>query len=42
MLNEDVTVSFIKIDKETFIDQCAEANIDITVNMLELFNELFK
>lgn len=42
MLNEEVTESFIKIDKETFIDQCAEANIDITVNMLELFNELFK
>lgn len=40
--NEEIDENFTKIDRDSFVDQCAEADIDITVNILELLNELFK
>lgn len=39
--NENVDYTFTKINRDSFVDQCAEADIDITVNTLELLNELF-
>jgi len=42
ILLEDVTDEFVKIDRDSFIDQCAEADIDITAKMLENLVELFK
>lgn len=41
MLNEEVTESFIKINKDNFVDQCVEADIEITVNMLDQLSGLF-
>lgn len=41
MLNENVTESFIKINKDNFVDQCVEADIEITVNMLDQLSGLF-
>lgn len=39
--NEDVETNFTKFDRDVFVDQCAEADIEITVSTLELLNELF-
>lgn len=41
ILDEDVTESFVKINKDNFVDQCAEADIEITVNLLNQLSELF-
>lgn len=41
MLNEEVTESFIKINKESFVDQCADADIEITAMLLDQISELF-
>ena len=38
---EEVDITFIVVDKDTFVDQCADADIDITPAMIELFNEMF-
>ena len=41
LLNEDISESFVKINKDDFVNQCADADIDITVNLLDQLNELF-
>lgn len=41
LLNEDVSESFIKINKDNFVNQCADADIDITVNLLDQLSEMF-
>ena len=41
MLNENVTEIFVKFNKNNFVDQCVEADIEITVNMLDQLSELF-
>ena len=41
LLNEDVSESFVKINKDDFVNQCADADIDITVNLLDQLSELF-
>lgn len=41
LLNEDISESFVKINKEDFVNQCADADIDITVNLLDQLSELF-
>lgn len=41
ILNEEVTESFIKINKESFVNQCADADIEITAMLLDQISELF-
>lgn len=41
ILNEEVTESFIKINKESFVDQCADADIEITAMLLDQLSGLF-
>ena len=41
LLNEDISESFVKINKDNFVNQCADADIDITVNLLDQLSELF-
>ena len=41
VLNEEVTETFVKFNKDNFVDQCAEADIEITVNILDQLSELF-
>ena len=38
---EEIDEKFVKMDKDVFVDQCANADIDITVTTLELINDLF-
>ena len=38
---EEVTESFVKFDREMFVDQCVDGNIDITVELLETLDGLF-
>lgn len=42
LLHEDVGEEFVKIDRDLFIDQCIESDIDITPKTIELLEELFK
>lgn len=42
ILTEEVSDEFVKIDRDLFVDQCAEADVDITTKMLENLVELFK
>lgn len=39
--NEEINENFVKMNKEKFVDQCAEADIEITNNVLVLLDELF-
>ena len=38
---EEITESFVKFDREMFVDQCVDGNIDITVELLETLDGLF-
>lgn len=41
LVQEDVNLNFIKINRDVFVEQCANADIDITVATLELLKGLF-
>jgi hypothetical protein len=41
LYKEEVTDNFKKFDRDLFVDQCADADIEITVDIIELLNELF-
>lgn len=38
---EEVKEEFVKIDKDLFVDQCVDGDIDITAALLETMNGLF-
>lgn len=41
LLVEEVNLPFVKVNRDSFVDQCLEADIDITVKVLEILDPLF-
>lgn len=41
LLVEEVDLPFVKVNRDSFVDQCLEADIDITVKVLEILDPLF-
>lgn len=41
LLAEEVDLPIVKIDRNSFVDQCSEADIDVTVRILEILEPLF-
>ena len=41
LLVEEVDLPFVKVNRDSFVDQCLEADIDITVKVVEILDPLF-